>query len=88
MTDSRERNLEALQKATGEKTKSKAIDAAIQHYCAAAGGNMMHPDGTYRELMQLAIEEGSVTPEQIAEILDTKTLPLTYTRDWSVGNDD
>jgi hypothetical protein len=34
MTDERERSLRRLMQATGENTKSKAIDAAIRHYLA------------------------------------------------------
>jgi hypothetical protein len=32
MTDEREQSLRRLMQATGENTKSKAIDAAIRHY--------------------------------------------------------
>jgi hypothetical protein len=34
MTDEREQSLRRLMQATGENTKSKAIDAAIRHYLA------------------------------------------------------
>jgi len=85
MTDSRERMLDALLDATGEKTKSKAIDKAIAHYCACAGGNLANPDGTYTELMQLAESNGSVTAAEIAATLDTEQLPIDYTQEWSVN---
>lgn len=34
MTENRERSLRRLMQATGENTKSKAIDTAIRHYLA------------------------------------------------------
>jgi hypothetical protein len=85
MTDHRERMLNALLDATGENTKSKAIDKAIDHYCRCAGANAAHPTGTYEELMERAVEEGSLTPGQIAEILNTGSLPIKYYWEFSVG---
>ncbi len=85
MTDHRERMFEALLGATGEKTKSKAIDQAVNHYCLCAGENAAHPNGTYEKLMERAIEQGSVTPEEIAEVLGTEELPVDYERKWQVG---
>jgi len=85
ITDSRERMIDALLEATGENTKSKAIDTAIAHYCACAGDNVAQPQGTHEELMQLAIKRGSLTPQEIAQVLDTDSLPVKYNADWSVG---
>ena len=88
MTDQRERMLEALLDATGEKTKSKAIDKAVNHYCRCAGANAAHPTGTYQKLMKRAVENGSLTPGDIAKILDTASLPVHHQRSYSVGTDD
>lgn len=85
MTDHRERMLKALLDATGENTKSKAIDKAVNHYCRCAGANPAHPTGNYEELMERAVGEGSVAPGEIAEILDTESLPVRYCREYSVG---
>lgn len=85
MTDSRERMLDALLQATGEKTKSKALDTAVSHYVTCAGDNSAEPHGAYERLMETAIEQGSLTPDQIAEILSTGDLPVNYERDWSIN---
>lgn len=76
--------IEALVEATGENTKSKAIDRAVNHYCICAGENAAHPVGTYEELMQVAVKKGSVTPAEIAEILDSDELQIKFDRSWSI----
>lgn len=85
MTDSRERHFDALLDATGEATKSKAIDRAVVHYCKVAGDNLVAPQGAYAELMEQAIKQGSVTPVEIARILGTDELPVEYEHEWSIG---
>ncbi|WP_236039587.1 hypothetical protein [Haloarcula salinisoli] len=72
--------LDALLDATGENTKSKAIDKAVNHYCRCAGANPAHPTGTYEELMERAVEQGSLTLDEIAEILYTDSLPVRHNR--------
>lgn len=86
MNDERERRLENLADATGESTKSKAIDKAADYYIQMAGCDAV-PTGAVEELMQLAIDEGSVTPDQIAAVLDVDELPVSYDRSWSVGDE-
>lgn len=88
VTDHRERMFDALTDATGEKTKSKAIDRAVDHYCKCAGANAAHPTGTYEELMNQAVEQGSLTPGQIAEILHTESLPVQHTQEYCIGEDE
>ena len=85
MNESRERRLEALVEATGEATKSKAIDTAAAYYARMAGGTEAVPTGRVEELMQLAEEQGSVTATEIAELLDTDELSVSYQSEWSVG---
>jgi len=87
MNDSRERKLDALQEASGENTKSGAIDTAADHYVRMAGGTSAVPTGAVEELMQLAVNEGSVTPAQIADVLDLDELPIRYEREWVVGHE-
>lgn len=87
MNDDRERRIENLVEASGESTKSKAIDRAASYYVRMAGGNPAVPTGAIEELMQLAIEQGTVTPEQIATVLDVKELPVEYEKSWSVGSE-
>ncbi len=86
-TDARERRVENLQDATGEATKSKAIDTACEFYIKMAGDTTAVPTGAFVELMETAEQQGSVTPEEIASILDTDELPVEATTSWSVGED-
>ncbi|MFC7132356.1 MULTISPECIES: hypothetical protein [Salinibaculum] len=86
MNDERERRLEALLEASGENTKSKAIDSAAKYYVRMSGGTQAVPTGKMTELMQLAEQQGSVTPAEIADVLDTQELPVTWQSSWSVGD--
>lgn len=43
------------------------------------------PTGAVKELMERAVEQGSVTPEEIAEVLGTDKLPVEAETEWSVG---
>jgi len=86
-TDKREREWEMLQEATGEATTSGALDVATNYYLKMRGDNAAAPTGAVEELMQLAIDEGSVTPDQIAEVLDVDEFPVEYEREWSVGRE-
>lgn len=85
MNDRRERRFEHLEEATGENTTAGAIDTAAQYYLRMAGGTGAYPTGLVEELIQLAIEEGSVTPQQIADVLGCEELPISYDREWSLG---
>jgi hypothetical protein len=38
--------------------------------------------------MQRAEEQGSVTPQEIAEVLDTDTVAVNYESQWSVHSGD
>jgi len=86
-TDKREREWEMLQEATNEATTSGALDAATSYYLKMRGDNAAAPTGAVEELMQLAIDDGSVTPDQIAEVLDVDEFPVEYKREWSVGKE-
>ncbi|UPV75881.1 hypothetical protein M0R89_07435 [Halorussus limi] len=85
MTDSRERRLENLLEATGQNTKSKAIDQAADYYLKMAGDTTAVPTGAVEELMERAVKQGNVTPEEIADILDTDELSVKAETSWSVG---
>ncbi|MFC6723468.1 hypothetical protein ACFQE1_03500 [Halobium palmae] len=86
MTDSRERRFGALTDATGEKTKSKALDTAVGYYLKMSGGGSSYPTGRVEKLMQLADQRGSVTAAEIAEVLDTDELSVDFDQRWSVGD--
>lgn len=88
MTEKREREMEALLDATGENAKSKALDKAVRFYNQMAGDNVAVPVGAVEELMEVAVRGGSVTPEEIAEVLDTEELPVRAETSWSVGEAD
>jgi len=88
MTNDRERRIDDLQDATGEKTKSKAIDTAVRYYIRMAGGTSAVPNGQVAELMERAEEQGSVTAAEIADVLDTDELPVEHQSNWSVGDSD
>lgn len=84
-TDERKRRWEHLQEATGESTTSGALDVAAKEYLRLAGGTTAIPNGALEELLRAAEERGSLTGEDIAEILSTEELPLEYETNWDVG---
>jgi hypothetical protein len=87
LTDARERRLEDLQDALDENTKSKAIDRAARFTVRMRGGTTAVPQGAIAELLERAEDQGSVTPAEIAEILDTDEVPVDAETTWSVGDD-
>jgi len=86
-TEYREQLWNALRDATGESTTSGALDAAAVTYLELAGGTTVRPTGKIEELMQLAEDQGSVTPDEIADVLDVDELPVEHEREWSVGRE-
>lgn len=89
VNDTRERLYSDLTEATGYGHKSKALDAAARHYLRMAGNNGVRPGkGKVAELMELAADRGSLTPEEIADVLDTEEYPIEASVTWSVGPDD
>ncbi len=87
-TEERKRRWEHLQQATGESTTSGALDVAAKHYLRMAGGTTAIPTGALEELLRAAEERGSLTGEEIVEILDTEELPLEYNTEWEVGGNE
>lgn len=87
LTDKRERKYSQLEDATGSNTRVGALDMSADYYLRMAGGTMAIPDGAVEELMMTAVEQGSVTPQEIAEILDCDELPVTYSHSWSVNDE-
>lgn len=87
MNDRRERRYDNLEQATGEGTRSGALDVAADYYIRMAGGNDAVPTGQVAELMQLAEDQGSVTAEEIADVLGTDELPVRASVEWSVGEE-
>ncbi|WP_137285880.1 hypothetical protein [Halorussus salinisoli] len=72
--------MNALLKATGKNTTSKAIDRATKFYIKMAGDNVAVPTGTFVELVAQAERQGSVAAEEIAEALNTDCRGSEYRR--------
>lgn len=75
-TDARARKWDYLKEATDESATSKALDRAADYYLRMCGDTTAVPKGKLTELMTAAQRRGSLTPEEIAEILDTDELPV------------
>ena len=84
-TDARAKKWEDLKAATGESATSKALDRAADYYLRMRGDTTAVPQGKLTELMSAAKSKGSLTPEEIADILDTDELPVRCEVSISVG---
>ena len=85
MTDTRERRIERVKQATGENTKSGAIDVALGFYLQMGATDAGRRVGKLEKLMSAASERGSLTAPEIAAILDTPQLPIEASTSYSVG---
>ena len=81
----RERLWETLVECSDQQTKSKAIEDAARYYCRMRGGGGFN--SKLDELLSKAIEQGSVTPQEIVEVLDTRELPMNYRAQFSFGDE-
>jgi chemotaxis regulatin CheY-phosphate phosphatase CheZ len=84
-TEARAQKWEYLKEATGESATSKALDRAADYYLRMRGDTTAVPKGKLTDLMMAAQDWGSLTPEEIAEILDTDELPVQCEVSVSVG---
>lgn len=75
-TDERERLWENLLDATDQTAKSKALDDAARYYCRMRGDVAGYGTGKIEELLEAAADQGSLTASEIAEILDTREVPI------------
>lgn len=87
MNDSRERRYDRLEDVSQQNTRSGALDDAADYYLRMRGGTPAQPDGAVEQLMSTAVERGSLTPGEIAEILSQPELPVEYSHEWSVGDE-
>jgi hypothetical protein len=87
LTDARERRIERLKEATGENSKSGAIDVAAKYYLHMGETDVGHRVGAVNDLMSAAAERGSLTAPEIAEILDCDELPVQASTSYNVGRD-
>jgi len=84
-TDTRERKWNNLKEATDESTVSGALDTAADFYLRMVGDTAAIPKGQFEELLDIARDQGSVTPEEIADILDSDELPVEVEVSRKVG---
>ncbi len=84
-TEARAQKWEYLKEATGESATSKALDRAADYYLRMRGDTTAISKGKLTDLMTAAQDRGSLTPEEIADILDTDELPVRYEVSVSVG---
>ena len=75
-TDARAKKWEYLKEATGESATSKALDRTAEYYLRMRGDTTAVPKGKLTELMSAAQTRGSLTPEEITEILNTDELSV------------
>lgn len=87
LTDARERRIERLKEATGENSKSGAIDVAAKYYLHMGETDVGHRVGAVNDLMEAAAERGSLTAPEIAEILDCDELPVQASTSYNVGRE-
>lgn len=87
MDDSRERTLNDLKAALDKNAGSKALFAAAKYAVRMRGGTNAVPSGRVTELLEVADERGSLTSEEIAEILDTEEITIEYSSNWSIGSE-
>lgn len=83
--DRRERLFDRLEDATGEATRAGSLEAAARYYCYMHGAAT---PGALDDLLEVAVDQGNVTPGQIADVLDHDTLPLQVDVDVEIGTDD
>jgi hypothetical protein len=75
--DERVRLYEQLTEATGESSKSQALDAAARYYLRMHG-DVAGWNSQVKALLELADKQGTVTAREIAEQLDTREYSVKY----------
>jgi hypothetical protein len=82
----RSRKIETLAEVMG-CNKTRAVMEAVEFYLRMHGDTTAVPTGAFAQLMERADEQGSVTAEEIAALLDTDALPVEAQTSWSVGEE-
>lgn len=78
---------EHLKEATGKGHTSKALDQAVRYYLRMHGSTHAYPSGVIDEVLDAAEAEGSLTAQQIADILNVDELQVAYEISRSVGEE-
>ena len=84
LTDARKRRIERLKEATGENSKSEAIDVAAKYYLHMGAVDYGSRVGALADLMKAATERGSLTAPEIAEILDCDELSVDASMSYEI----
>lgn len=71
-----------------DENKSAAVLDACKFLARMAGGTSVQVGpGKFAELLEAAEERGSLTGQEIVEMLDTEEVPLEYETEWVVGEE-
>ena len=84
-TKDRERLWEMLVECSDQQTKSKAIEDAARYYCRMRGARGYN--SAVEELLDRAVDEGSLTAAEIAAILDARELPVDVETEVAIGDE-
>jgi len=84
-TDERARLWDALVECSDQSTKSKAIEDAARYYCRMRGARGYN--SAVEELLDRAVDEGSLTAAEIAAILDARELPVAVETEVAIGDE-
>jgi hypothetical protein len=84
-TEDREHLWEMLVECSDQSTKSKAIEDAARYYCRMRGARGYN--SAVEELLDRAVDEGSLTADEIAAILDARELPVAVETEVAIGGD-
>ena len=86
-TEDRPRLWENLVEASDQQTKSKAIEDAARYYCRMRGDVAGYGNGKNEELLRAAESRGSLTPSEIAAVLDARELRVRYNTEIALGEE-
>lgn len=75
-----------LEECSNQNTKSGAVEDAARYYCRMRGGGGYN--SAIEQLLTKADRQGFVTPQEIAEILDARELPVEYDTEITIGEID
>lgn len=72
-----------------DSNKSEAVLEACEFAARMRGHNDIEPqEGLLEELMEAAVKRGSLTPQEIADLISTDSVPVEAKTSWRVGEDE
>ena len=81
----RESRRAGILEATGENTKSGALDAAAEFYLSMAAVDAGRRVGALAELLEAAEGRGALAGPEIAAVLDCEEVPVGFSSSWQIG---